>query len=384
MDPLDSGIAASQVDNAELLAVVDQARHLTASRRASLMLPTTNTGELRVAAATGLPPAIATTARVRLGEPVSGVVATTQQPILRKQVDRSGTLHAASYQTGAFISVPVPLQDAGCGVLNVADPLGERTFHEDDLARLQTFGQTIARSLAFASAQRRIQQLEAQVRRLQWQVVQAQEDERRRLARELHDEAGHALTAAIFRLDLERLQLPTDAVSVAAALSGTRETLLECAATLHEVAFALRPRILEDLGLVPAVRSLARQALADGTLQVAVTVDGPERPLDDTVQLVVFRVVQEALTNIRKHTQATQAWIRLAFQPRRLLVRIEDNGRGIGGADVQSRQRSGLGLKGMRERVELLDGVFQVGAREDCGTRLAVQLPLAPREQADD
>ena len=383
MDSLDLGTTAGQVNSADLLAVVNQACYLAGSHRASLMLPT-KTDELRVAAATGLSPAIATTARVRLGEPVSGVVATTRQPILRKQVDRSGTCHAASYQTGAFISVPVPLQDAGCGVLSVADPLGERTFQEDDLARLQTFGQTIARSLAFAGAQQRIEQLEAEVHRLQWQVVQAQEEERRRLARELHDEAGHALTAAIFRLDLERLQLPTDAASVGAALSGTRETLLECAATLHELAFALRPRILEDLGLVPAVRSLARQALAAGNLQVAVTVDGPERPLDDTVQLVVFRVAQEALTNIRKHAQATQAWIRLAFQPRRLLVRIEDNGRGFGGADVQSHQRPGLGLQGMRERVELLGGVFEVGAREGGGTRLSVQLPLAPRERADD
>ncbi len=369
MDPLDTGTAASEADSAELLAVVDQARHLTGSRRASLMLPT-KTDELRVAAATGLPPAIATTARVRLGEPVSGVVATTQQPILRKQVDRSRTGHAASYQTGAFISVPVPLQDASCGVLNVADPLGERTFHEDDLARLQTFGQTIARSLAFVGAQQRIQHLEAEVRRLQWQVVQAQEEERRRLARELHDEAGHALTAAIFRLDLERLQLPTDAVSVGAALSGTRETLLECAATLHEVAFALRPRILEDLGLVPAVRSLARQALAAGTPQVAVTVDGPERPLDDTVQLVVFRVVQEALTNIRKHAQASRADLTLDYGDDgwvRLTVRDDGVGSGASGG--------GFGLLGLSERLQAVGGQVSTRTAAGQGFTLAVEVP---------
>ena len=367
-----------QAVSATLSSIVDQASHLAGSRRASLMLPAADADELRVIAATGLPAVIASAARVRVGKPVSGVVAKTRQPILCNHADRRGARRAATYQTGAYISVPVPLADAGCGALNVADPIAGRTFDEGDLTRVEAFGQTIGHDLAFAQAQRRIQHLAAEVRRLQVQIVQAQEEERRRIARELHDEAGHALTAAIFRLDLESTRLPAEAASARSVLGTARDSLLECATTLHDIAFALRPRILEDLGLSAALRSLARQAMAADGLEVTLAVDGQERPLDKGVELAVFRVVQEALTNTRKHARATQAAIRLSFHPHVLLVQIEDNGSGIGAPEAGSPRRPGLGLAGMRERIEVLDGVFEIGARQGGGTRIAMQVPLEP------
>lgn len=356
-----------------LTTVVELARRLVGGGRASLMLPTEGAEELRIAAASGLPAAVATETRVRFGEAIAGMVAQTRQPV---QVNdpQSGARRVSRYRTGSFISVPVPL-DGACGVLNVADPVSGWAFQADDLATLQAFAEYIAHSLAHAPARQRVQQLQDAVRQAQWQLIQAQEQERQRIARDLHDEAGHALTAAIFRLDLEMMALQA-ADGARAVLDRTRDSLLECAATLHSIAFALRPRILEDLGLGAALRSLAQQAMEGDELQVTLVIEGRERVLGEAVELAIFRVVQEALTNIRKHARATQVAVRLTFGARRLLIAVEDNGIGIGAGSAAARERPGLGLGGMRERVEVLGGTFEIGRRRGGGTRLAVRLPL--------
>lgn len=361
---------------ANLNTVVELARRLVGGHRASLMLPADDARELRIAAASGLPAKVTAETRVRFGDSISGVVAQTRQPM---QVNEPGaaTSRAARYRTGSFISVPVPLNDATCGVLNVADPVAGGAFGSDDLITLQSFAEYIAHHLAPMPAQQRVRQLQDAIRQTQWQLIQAQENERQRIARDLHDEASHALTAAIFRLDLEALALPDEAASTRAALGRIRESLMECAATLHSIAFALRPRILEDLGLGAALRSLAQQAMEAGSLQVTLTIDGDERPLGEPIELAVFRVVQEALTNIRKHAAASRVWVRLAFQPRRLAIVVEDDGVGIVARQATRSARPGLGLGGMRERVEVLGGTFEAGPRDGGGTRLHVLVPLA-------
>jgi signal transduction histidine kinase len=219
-------------------------------------------------------------------------------------------------------------------------------------------------------------QLQDVVAQLRRQMIQAQEDERRRVASDLHDEAGHALTTAIFRLDLEMAHLPPDAREARATLDRARDSLLECAMTLHSIAFALRPRILEDLGLGAALRSLAAQTMEVDAVQVGLTIEGEEQQLDETVELTVFRIVQEALTNVRKHARATQVWVRLTYGRPQLTVTIEDDGVGLDTPNVTPGRQSGLGLVGMYERLQTHGGRLEIGGREGGGARLVARLPL--------
>jgi signal transduction histidine kinase len=370
-----------------LSSVVEIARHLVKSRRASLMLPAGDPDQLQVAVASGLPAAVAAEARVRIGDPVSGLVAKNRQPLLVNEGRGVRVRRFTSHQTGSFISVPIPLEGAACGVLNVSDPVADATFDVDDLTALQSYAGQVANTLAFEAARQRLEQMQDAVRQSRLQLIQAQEDERRRIARDLHDEAGHTLTAAIFRLDLEAMKLPRDFVEAHATLDRTRASLLDCAATLHNIAFALRPQILEDLGLSAALRSLTAQAMELGIERVDLTIDGREPPLDEATELAVFRMVQEALTNIRKHARARRAWVQLVFDPDQALLAIEDDGVGVaraGAEDEATRRRPSLGLRGLRDRIEALGGAFEMGPRAEGGTRLAARLPLAPHHAERD
>jgi signal transduction histidine kinase len=337
------------------------------------MLPMGRGGLLRVVAASGLA-VEATSSHVRVGEPISGIVAQRKQPILMNQVTPQQSERATRYQTGSFISAPVSIQDDQIGVLNVADPQGGY-FQTDDLAAIVTLASQIGRSVAWGLAREQIQQLELTNHRLRRQAFQAVEEDRQRIARDLHDEAGHSITAAIFRLDLALSRLPVDDAGSRAMIETVRSSLLDYASTLHTLAFGLRPRILQDLGLGAALRSLVHQVQDDGALNVVLQIVG-EPVLTEELELLVFRVVQEALTNTRKHARASRLEITLRCVLGQLLLTIEDNGVGIT-RTIPARDvaRPSLGLAGIQERVELFGGTFMIGPRATGGTRLAVCLP---------
>ena len=241
----------------------------------------------------------------------------------------------------------------------------------------------VARDLADASREQQVRQLQQTVRQLRKQVIQVQEDERRRIARDLHDEAGHALGAAIFQLDLEAARLAATAPELHARRVLLRGGMVDCVDTLHNIAFALRPRILEDLGLAAALQSLVNKARDASGMRIALAVEDRDLALDEAIEMVVFRVAQECLTNICKHARATRAAVRLAAGGQRVRLTIEDDGIGIEQRDAAPRSRPALGLAGMRERVELLGGTFAIGGLAKGGTRVVVTLPLEG-EEVDD
>jgi signal transduction histidine kinase len=349
-----------------LAAAIRLARHLLHAERASLMLSHGGSGVLIVAAASGLPEKVIAQARVRLGDPVAGLVAQTHQPMLGNESAETRGGRTGIYRTGSYVSVPVPLGEGRYGVINVADPVNREVFQPPDLELLQDLALLVAHALSDAQGQQSLER----------RIIQAREDERRRVAQELHDETSHTLTAAIFRLDLDALHLADDPASARRAIELARAALVESAALLHGVAYALRPRILADLGLLPALRSLVAVA-EEGGLLVTLEIDGVPPPMDEATDLAVFRVVQEALTNVRKHARATRAWVRLRFHARGLAVTVEDDGIGFAGAPAKSGGEAGLGLRGMRERVVVLGGDLAVDVRPQGGTRVIALFPIA-------
>lgn len=355
---------------------VELARQLVGARRVSLLLPSDELPILRIVASSGIPAAVASMVQVQPGEGIAGLVAQTRQPLLVNGDLAGIRLRATTdYMSSSFISVPILFEPYGCGVLNVADPLRDNVFSREDLASLQVFAQLVARALVASKAEAHRWDAQEQSTNLHHQLIEAQELERGRLARDLHDEAGHTLATAIFRLDLEARKLSPESMS-AVALSRSRDALMACAETLHNLAFTLHPRILADLGLLPALRSLITQVEEIGQLQIDLAVHGTPNQLRPEVKLAAFRVVQEALTNVRKHAETDRAWVILTFDVEQLQVVIEDAGIGLVADPLLTQRSATLGLGGMRERVELLGGTFHLISRGEGGLIVSACLPL--------
>jgi signal transduction histidine kinase len=201
-------------------------------------------------------------------------------------------------------------------------------------------------------------------------VVEAQELERRRLARELHDQTGQELTSVL--LGLKSVEEARDDEERAAALAAVREQVVQ---TLHDVrrlAVELRPKALDDFGLVPALERL-RDTFAEQTGMQVELVSQLRGRLPPDVETALYRIVQEALTNVVKHARAGAVSIVLARAGGSVTALIEDDGRGF---EADERERGGLGLLGMGERLALLDGMLKVESRPGAGTTIVAEVPL--------
>jgi signal transduction histidine kinase len=212
-------------------------------------------------------------------------------------------------------------------------------------------------AMVLGQERRTLAQRSEQLEQLTQLLLRAQEEERRRIARELHDEAGQALTAAKIQLDLEGRSEAS--ALVARALEQVRD--------LSEL---LRPRALDDLGLSSALRALVADFGRHTRIDVGLETSD-EEPWPPDVALVVYRVAQEALTNVARHAGARHAWVRLRRESERAVLVIEDDGRGMDGSP-----RPHLGLLGMRERVTLAGGRLSLGTADAGGLRVEAELPL--------
>jgi signal transduction histidine kinase len=218
-------------------------------------------------------------------------------------------------------------------------------------------------------------------RRLRQGVIQAQENERRRVARELHDDIGQALTALVLVLGVIQDALPARAERERLILEDATGLAENVMSGLRRVIADLRPPVLDDLGLVPALRRLGRDLEERAGVSVVVETDESLGRLPPEVEITLFRVAQEALTNIGKHAQARQARITLRMDPEHVTLQITDDGRGLPPAISSYREDAQgddghFGLLGIQERVGLLNGVLRVESAPQEGTTVWVDLPL--------
>jgi signal transduction histidine kinase len=276
--------------------------------------------------------------------------------------------------------VLTPLGEGGArGFVKVLRDLTDRKRMEDALRE--------ARDELEARVEERTAELtrahEARVELLR-RVVTAQEDERRRVSRELHDGLGQELTALILGLKALEQAVPEDAPG--------RDRLREVEATVgrigreaHELALDLRPTALDDIGLAPALSAYVTRWSERCGLAAdfqAVGLDGDRLPRD--VETTVYRVVQEALHNVAKHAAARRVSVIVERRGDELTALVEDDGRGFDTEGVGSRSgRRGLGLLGMRERVGLVGGTLLVESGDGAGTTVRARIPLhRPPEEA--
>jgi signal transduction histidine kinase len=201
-------------------------------------------------------------------------------------------------------------------------------------------------------------------------VIDAQELERARLARELHDETGQALTSIL--LGLKSIRAAPDTKAAERAEADVRELIVQALQDVRALAVELRPAALDDFGLVPALERLAETFSARSGIAAAFEPNLGATRLPPEAETLVYRLVQEALTNVVKHAAATSVSIVLTRHAAEVTALIEDDGRGFDRADVRD---GALGLIGMRERLALLGGTLSIESSPS-GTTLVAHVPL--------
>jgi signal transduction histidine kinase len=210
---------------------------------------------------------------------------------------------------------------------------------------------------------------------LSTRLIGAQEEERRTIARELHDEVGQALTAVQVELSVAQRRLK--AAGHAPTLLGDAESITHGALqTVRDISQLLHPALLDDLGLAAAIEWQARTFEARHGIRAEVQQDGLVKRLPREVELAAYRIVQEALTNVAKHSRASSVRITLRRHDTNLEVVVEDDGRGFEPGDAGDPHR-GLGIVGMRERAALLSGRIAFESSGGAGTRVDVRLPVS-------
>jgi signal transduction histidine kinase len=241
--------------------------------------------------------------------------------------------------------------------------LGMAAFSTRKILRLDAQAQ--ARYQEVVEARRNLKALSAQ-------LVNAQESERRALSRELHDEVGQALSAVLMELHNFSAEPATQADPQARDHVETIKTLVENSVrVIRNMSLLLRPSMLDDLGVVPALRWYAREVSKRTSMDVSVATELVAEELSDEDKTCIYRVVQEALTNCSRHAGATKVRIRVQQETSRLVFSIQDDGKGF---DVK--QTKGLGLLGIEERVAKLGGKCQIQSAPGSGTTVAVELPF--------
>lgn len=273
-----------------------------------------------------------------------------------------------------LVIVPLRGTDGIIGTLNVfsATP---RTFSERDRRILMLLGEHASIAIQNARLFAAVGDHRQLLRQLYSEQFSVLEGERKRIAHELHDEMGPTLSATLINLQLFK-NLDGDDEALAAKVDETERLLTGIIEKVRELAYGLRPPMLEHLGLAESLEWMIATYFSGGSLVVDYRHRARERPLDPDLALAIYRIAQEALTNVVKHADATRVLVRLAVSGARLRLRIEDDGRGFEASSHPTERRAGLGLASMRERVEHLHGEMHLKSSPGRGCRLLVSCPI--------
>jgi signal transduction histidine kinase len=225
--------------------------------------------------------------------------------------------------------------------------------------------ETVRHISDLSGASQELQQLSAR-------LVEVQENERRSISRELHDEVGQALTGVLVEMaNLSTLVRAGDKAALTAKADEIKHEVENSISVVRNMALLLRPSMLDDLGLVPALQWQAREVSKRSGVWVKVAAEGVSEELPEEHKTCIYRIVQEALHNCVQHAGARNVTVRVQQEPDKLLLSIEDDGKGF-----RPIQEKGMGLLGMQERVSHLKGTFAVQSEPGHGTDLRVTLPL--------
>ena len=347
----------------QLQLVARRLRTLLGARIVTVNLPNAD-GSLRIVAADGEHADELLGATVAAHSKSAAVLASRHGQRVDSLIDDPDVDQVAARLLGARSGLYVPLvaHDRAIGVIDAHDKLGDDLrFTDDDMRLAESFASRASVAVDLSERVAR-ESLRA--------VVEAQELERRRLARELHDETGQALTSIL--LGLRAMEDAKTDEQVRAAAVELRELVVRTLQDVRQLAVELRPKALDDFGLIAALERLVETWAEQTGIRVELAAGLPGR-LPAEIETALYRIVQEALTNIVKHARASRVSIVLSEREHAVTVVIEDDGIGFA---PRSTREDGLGLVGMRERVALVGGRLEIESREGAGTTLLVEVPV--------
>jgi len=320
-------------------------------------------------------------ANLPLGEGIAGLVAQQGETLVVADMSQDSRVsrRAAVAEEGikAFVAVPLKSKEKIVGVLNITSQEA-RQFSRQEVDLLTAMGHQLGIAIENAELYRELQFKEQIRTELLRRIISAQEDERRRVARELHDVTSQALATLGIRLEALTAARGPNGKDVEAILEEMKSLLATTSKDVHELIYNLRPSLLDDLGLPAALRSCARNSLEAAGVEVHLEVAGPENRLPPQVEITIFRIAQEAITNIASHAHAQSAYISLEFKEKGVAVQIEDDGIGFDLSQVLqlASVKESVGLRGMEERAQLLGGTLSIDTKPGSGTRVTVEIPI--------
>lgn len=270
----------------------------------------------------------------------------------------------------SVLAVPIATSGRVFGALGIITVAARRDFSDRDVAVLSS----VARQAAVAIENARLYEA---MRSYTRQILTAQEEERKRIARELHDDTAQSLVALSRQLDALLSATDGDPERTKQRLLALRQITAQISQDLRRFSQDLRPSTLDDLGLLPTLEAVTTRMSTDDHIEADLEVSGEKRRLSPEVELVLFRITQEALTNIRKHSGATKVVTTVEFGDGVVRIKVTDNGRGF---TVPARtddlvETGKLGLTGMLERAHLAGGAVEVHSQPGTGTTVVAEIP---------
>jgi signal transduction histidine kinase len=277
------------------------------------------------------------------------------------------------------LSIPMRVRGGVTGVIRLES---ERpfAFDQEDQAVLAVAGEQLGHAVRRAQAMEDLHLRQRDVQAISASLERMLEEERRRIAGELHDELAQSMTAAKINLGLIRQLMPHAGAEAKRAVRETENIVRQTIAEIRRIAMDLRPAMLDDLGLVPALNWLADTFSRRTGIAVSLDADGTLAPADAEIRTLLYRFVQEALTNVARHARARSVRIDLSAADGRIRASVDDDGKGIRRA--AGRRSTGFGLIGMRERIERVGGNLSIESRSGIGTRLVAEVPRDARATA--
>jgi len=331
--------------------------------------------------------------RTRLGEGIAGRVAESGKAILLEDISTDPRTVRPDLVNNeglkAFISVPLRSKDKVLGVINVASRT-PRVFSTNDMHLLYSIGDQLGVAIEQSKLYGRLRKARERLRRLARQNLVAEEEERRRIARELHDETSQSLSGLALQLEalLERYaRSGNQDAEFIAGLKKVQSLTVQVHKEVSRLISDLRPALLDTLGLIPAVRQHAEARLQSLGVNVSVETKGTERRLAPDIETALFRLVQGTIGNIIQHSKAKNATIVLDYQPDELSLIIGDDGQGFDVSEITDVEESGRGrgLFSMRERIGFLGGTSGVESKIGAGTTVWAKVPIGQDiEYAED
>ena len=314
--------------------------------------------------------------RMKKDEGIAGWVVSHGQPQIVNDVSQDERFYdeidkSTDFHTTSLICVPLAYKGGVIGALQILNKLSGQKFDEDDLDLLTALASQSATAIENA-------RLYQSLREQRDRIVVLEEEVRKELARDLHDGPVQLLSAIIMQLQFAQQLMRRAPEELETELGDTGKLASKALGQLRNMLFDLRPVILETEGLMPAVRAYAELLMGEGEVKVHLNVTEPGEQLPKRMEKNVFSIIQEAVTNIRKHAQAENIWISITPQEGRLLVGVRDDGRGFDLAQVERSygKRGSLGLFHIRERAEILGAELDIDSAIDEGTVIRLAVPL--------